>query len=64
MFAAQVEAFAMNPGFITKDRDEAEKIAAEANEIADEGEEYVVFPYQANRFVVGLVYNGKVEIFL
>lgn len=58
------EAFAAQPTIYLKSESEAVSFVAEANETAEEGEEYVYHAYQGGRFVVALTYNGKVEMYL
>lgn len=62
--AIQAEAFAMNPGYFTKVRAEADKIAADMQAIADEGETYEVQEYQGGRLIVVMIFGGKVEFVL
>jgi len=59
-----IKAAAGQPALCTKDEALANKIAADMNAIADEGETYEVRPYQANRFVVAQLFDGKFEMYL
>ena len=61
---AYAESTAANPGFMTKDRAAAEKLATEMNAIAEPGETYEVRDFQANRFIVVMLFNGKWEFTL